>query len=153
MDKYAKQVLPRGRGQAYLDRTSQVYGIVLVGERFQLQNMRNGQWHSTWRAERGTVKGTIRAIVHYFEDGNVQLNTHRDVEFAWTPSEEAEASAKELVEKIRNCEDEVQLAVNEAYGQLADTTFKKLRRQLPVTRTKVDWDKLASYKIGDQLAK
>jgi capping protein alpha len=48
-------------------------------------------------------------------------------------------AAQELVKQIRAKEDEVQVAVNEAYGQLAETTFKKLRRQLPITRAKVDW--------------
>lgn len=128
----------------------------MVGDRFQLDNMRNGQWRSTWTwtPTENLVRGQLHAIVHYFEDGNVQLTTKRSVEFSWDLDKfngEHDEAARNLLKMIQTKEDEVQVAINEAYGQLADTTFKKLRRQLPITRSKVDWSKLASYKVGDQL--
>ena len=148
----------KGNYLVHYDDEHKLYGIVIVGERFQLQNMRNGQWHSTWAYDcaTGQVTGMIKVMVHYFEDGNVQLSSQRSVAFEQPTTfcendEDRQAFAKELVEKIKNNEDEVQLAMNEAYGQLAETTFKKLRRQLPVTRSKIDWTKLAIYKVGDQL--
>ncbi|KAI7879029.1 hypothetical protein K492DRAFT_179049 [Lichtheimia hyalospora FSU 10163] len=43
-------------------------------------------------------------------------------------------------------------ALNDSYGELAENTFKGLRRALPLTRNKLDWNKILNYKIGNELA-
>lgn len=42
--------------------------------------------------------------------------------------------------------------MNESYNDLAENTFKGLRRALPMTRNKMDWNKILNYKIGSELS-
>ena len=42
---------------------------------------RNGRWRSTWviNPESGELNGNVNVNVHYYEDGNVQLNSNKDI--------------------------------------------------------------------------
>ncbi|KAJ2065216.1 F-actin-capping protein subunit alpha [Coemansia sp. S146] len=118
----------------------------IVSNRFSPNNYWNGSWRSVWsfNPESGQLNGSTKVRVHYFEEGNVQLDTQSD--FA------ADVKADRVKDMIAKFEGEFQQGINDGYVMLAERTFRGLRRTLPVTRNKIDWEKIANYKIGGELA-
>jgi len=60
--------------------------------------------------------------------------------------------SKAFIDLISAAETKYQTALNESYHELAENTFNGLRRALPYTRTKIDWSKILTYRIGAELA-
>ncbi|GBC09088.1 hypothetical protein RclHR1_00860026 [Rhizophagus clarus] len=145
----------------FKDGVSSVYStengtitIAIVDNKYNSSNFWNGRWRSTWVVdpETGKLKGNIKVNVHYYEDGNVQLDSNKEIEVETsTTTENPAAAAAAYVRLIGKAENEYQTAVNEAYIELSENTFKSLRRSLPLTRQKLDWDKILNYKIGQEL--
>ncbi|KAJ1568252.1 F-actin-capping protein [Cladochytrium tenue] len=129
--------------------------VAIVDNKYNPNNFWNGRWTSHWTAsaDAAAVNGVAKINVHYYEDGNVQLRTTKEAKLTLpTIPSEPEAFAKALVKLIGQAESQFQLALNESYAQLSDSMFKSLRRALPITRSKVDWNAISNYKIGAELA-
>jgi len=142
---YVADHYPNGAATVYANDGT--YTALIVDNKYSPRNFWNGRWRSQWTISGSSLKGILRAQVHYYEDGNVQLQTEKSVD-ANAPA----TNATEVIKQIKKAETEYQTAINESYAQLSDTTFKALRRALPITRNKLDWNKILSYKIGNELS-
>ena len=94
------------------------------------------------------LSGTVNVDVHYYEDGNVRLTASKALDL---PASAARASAPEVLRHIAAAERKYQEELNRGFAALNEGAFKSLRRQLPVTRQKVEWEKIAGYRLGQDI--
>jgi len=52
-------------------------------------------------------------------------------------------AASKILALIEEEEGKFQISLNESYSEMGEKTFKGLRRALPLTRQKIDWDKVS----------
>jgi len=152
VEEYVKAHYPNGTTSVYSTSPKEIV-ICIEDHEFQAGNYWGGRWRSHWtvtvNGSKAQIDGILRIQVHYYEDGNVQLLSKKDATHELSV-ESDEKFASELVKLIRTSENEYQSAISDNYVKMSDTTFKALRRQLPMTRTKIDWQKLLGYKIGKE---
>jgi capping protein (actin filament) muscle Z-line, alpha len=109
---------------------------------------RNGRWRSLYIVDpsASSIAGSLNVDVHYYEDGNVRLLTDKPISESLSGS-----SASDITRQIALGEKKYQEELNRAFGALSEGAFKGLRRQLPVTRQKIDWDKISNYRLGQDI--
>lgn len=157
--KYTSEHYHEGTGSVFssVDGDIITMNACLEGHQFQSKKFWNGRWRSVWTIsfnpahdKQSDLKGLIRLHVHYYEEGNVQLvgSKHCDHRINITKPEQL---ANDIVDVVKEFENDYQRAISENYQTMSDTTFKALRRPLPVIRSKIEWNKLQGYKIGSEL--
>lgn len=133
------------------------FTLEIVGNRFNPSNFWTGRWRTRWVVDRaaGRVEGNIKIDVHYYEQGNVQLATDHNASFELPADAGTDIAvlASAVVTNIGRIETEYQLEIGDVYKTFGDKTFRALRRALPVTRQRVDWDKVSGYSIGSDISK
>jgi len=120
--------------------------IAITGEKINLKNFWSGKFTSTWNLtmdEHGsaTFNGDIKIHVHYFEDGNLQMQTHKAVpatNIAWNQNETTLFDKVAAI--IQTQESALQNGLEEMYTNMNNETFRSMRRIMPITRTKMDWN-------------
>lgn len=108
--------------------------------------IRSGRWRSTYTLSSPTaseVDSHINVQIHYFEEGNVQLNSNKSDQVSISnQSSSEEATAKAIVKAIEGFEAKYQEELFNTCNELSEGAFRSLRRQLPMTKQKMDWDRV-----------
>merc|ERR1711934_715309 len=147
----------------YPEGASTVYGkgktitICIQSSKYNPANFYNGRWRGVYQCTVGgdvQVKGNIKIQVHYYEDGNVQLNSDTNKTGSANGGDAATGAAN-AIKQIKRIEAEFQAALDHSYNIMGDTTFKALRRTLPITKKKMDWDmrRIKALRLGSQVAR
>lgn len=80
----------------------------------------------------------------------VQLSTTHNVSIALpsalTASPPAAATQK-ILALIEDEESRYQTSLNDTYAEMGEKTFKGLRRALPLTRQKIEWDRVSYLEL------
>ncbi|KAF9651563.1 F-actin capping protein, alpha subunit [Thelephora ganbajun] len=134
-----------------------VFIIQIIANKYNPSNFWSGRWRSEYKVnlELRLVQGKIGVNVHYYEQGNVQLATNHEVSLSLPPTifqSSPTQSAAKVLALIESEEGEYQTSLTETYQDMSEKTYKTLRRALPMTRSKMDWDKVMGYKLGAELS-
>lgn len=122
-----------------------VLTVVLSASASQPHNCWAGAARSRWTASfefGGTavrLAGALSVHARYTEDGLAQLSSQQEV-CAEAAAGDADGLARAVVAAIRAAEAAQYASLGATVAALADTTFRALRRALPVTRLKFGWD-------------
>ncbi|KAJ9640494.1 F-actin-capping protein subunit alpha [Coniosporium tulheliwenetii] len=119
---HANEHYPSSSLGVYPVQNDGAIAILLVANKYSPNNFWNGRWRSHYTFSSGQLTGNIRVDVHYYEDGN-----------------------------IASIERKYQEDLNKAFGSLSEGAFKGLRRQLPITRQKIEWEKISGYRLGQDI--
>ncbi|KDQ20809.1 hypothetical protein BOTBODRAFT_26823 [Botryobasidium botryosum FD-172 SS1] len=150
--KYVSDHFPDGIACVFgSDASASQYTIQIVANKYNPTNFWSGRWRSEYVVDvaKGEITGKIWINAHYYEQGNVQLASEHNPVFEFPPNSSA---ADKIVALIAKEEGEYQASLSEVYFEMGDKTFKGLRRMLPMTRQKIDWDRVMGYKLGAELA-
>jgi len=121
-----------------------------------LSNFWSGGWRSVYTVNvnkkgQAELKGNVKVNVHYFEDGNVQLHTNIDKTASINVQEE-DATAKEIAKAVGKIETDFQANLEEMYVNMHRTTFKSMRRFLPINRQPMTWS-VAAHSLASEVSK
>ena len=158
IDTYIKEKFPCDAAAGSVYAKDGVLSIAITGERVNLRNMYSGKWNSQFTVDKlsedkATLNGEIKVHNHYFEEGNIQMQTAKPV----SGKEITFSSEKELSEKIIAAITEVEQETQKALHFIVNTahvsTLKELRKASTVHKVKMARNKNAAKMVGQLTGK
>lgn len=139
LEKYYKK--EHMKYNVYFDGVPNKINVIISAHNLNLRNFWSGEWLSTWELDLNSKKifGNVRANTYYYEEGNVQFNLNTDFEDT-ASGENDEEIAENLVNFIEKSENKLQIDLDKVYENFSDVYIKPLRRNLPYTGTKMNWN-------------
>lgn len=121
--------------------------ICVSGINTNLNAFWTGNWRATYRVpvSGGALESKLEVNVHYFEDGNVQLNAA----FA-APPVTVSGDGDAVVAALEKIETEWQASLEKMYIDMHHQTFKAMRRALPLNKMPMNWTS-AAHSLADEL--
>lgn len=123
--------------------------VVIVGEKLNDSNFYNGKWAAVyeWDEQSGRLSAVVKVRVHYYEDGNVVMNTAKEEDL------DQISGVGAVIDKIAEYEKNYELSVLKKVNVLNEQKFKNLRRLMPISRSKIQWGRaIGNYKLGQDVA-
>jgi len=107
-----------------------------------------GGWNSVFTFNCSTksdaeLNGDVKAHVHYFEDGNVQLHTAINKKVTVKVDDDHSVTADSVIKAISKIETDYQSSLEEMYVDMHRNTFKEMRRFLPISKQPMEWTPFA----------
>ncbi|CAN1195435.1 F-actin-capping protein subunit alpha [Linum perenne] len=176
MLKYVEEAYPKGVCSVFCVDGKDAEGpgcnfelvVVISAARLSPKNFCNGSWRSVWNIKFKEdeqvlqIKGKLQVDAHYFEEGNVQLDAEQECKDG-TIFQAPDDCAISVSNIIRHHEAEYlgslelfvanNVLLQASYSNLPDTTFKDLRRKLPVTRTLFPWHNTMQFSLTRDIQK
>lgn len=133
--------------------------MCIEDHKFQPRNFWNGRWRSEWHIKpSGDVSAVLRVQVHYYEDGNVQLQSNKEVSNS-VPKGDGAGMAQKLFKLVLDAENEYQVkrrkweksnaALRVPPKPHASSTFCRVPR-LPSRRTTTPCPTRPSRRCGER---
>lgn len=155
--QYVADHYPSGTATVYASKQENAILLCISSAKFNPSNFWNGRWRSEWKIPVGksgnlALSGRIRVQVHYYEEGNVQLQTDTSKKTTAAAASDPATTAVNAVKAIVKVEQAFHQALDTSYTTMGETSFKALRRALPITHQKINWNLIRGYKMGQQVA-
>jgi capping protein alpha len=125
------------------------YVICITASKFNEANFWSGRWRSVYRVtfqegNKAKVSGSMKVNVHYYENGNIQLNTNKE----YGETIDGSDAGAEVAKVLRKAEGNFQGQIDTSCASLGET-FKSLRRALPLTGVKFDFSSNQHKLVAD----